>query len=129
MAAVVALLLPGLVMAAPTAGACGHCDRGAPCPRTESVEPAPETDSCCGSEKETPPAPSFGSADCDCGREAPPAVTADTAPRLETAAAAAPHTMVAAPASVPDATAASSAGEPAAPPAPLVFLIDCAFLI
>jgi hypothetical protein len=110
-AVVVALLLPGLVLAAPTAGPCGHCDSGVPCPRTAVPEVKTDPHSCCDSNDETPPVPSFGSADCDCGREASPAVTAD-----------APLASVAAPAAV------TFAGQPAPPPARPVFLIDCAFL-
>ena len=127
-AVVVALLLPGLALAAPTAGPCGHCDRGEPCPRTESVEPASETHSCCGEPDEAQPPASLGSAICDCGREAPPAVTADTAPLLETATAYAPRTLAAASVSASGAATTCPIGERAPPPTPPVFLIDCAFL-
>ncbi len=78
--ATVALLLPGLVFAAPAAGACGLCDRGLPCPSMTTPEPAATPHSCCSEAAVTAPdspAPSsLGSMACDCGREAPPAVIA-----------------------------------------------------
>jgi hypothetical protein len=127
-AVVVALLLPGLVLAAPTAGPCGHCDSGVPCPRTAVPEVKTDPHSCCDSNDETPPVPSFGSADCDCGREASPAVTADAPPSFESAAADAPVAVLTSPASVAAPAAVTFAGQPAPPPARPVFLIDCAFL-
>ena len=99
-----------------------------PCPRTAVPEVKADPHSCCGSEDETPPVPSFGSADCDCGREASPALTAEAPRPFESSAADAPFTVVTAPASEAASTGLGFPGHPAPPPAPPVFLIDCAFL-
>lgn len=84
--AVVALLLPGLVMAAPIAGPCGLCSGGDTCHMKRPVEQEPENHSCCGeTPTDAPPEPSLGSSDCECGREAPPALTAESRTTVENA--------------------------------------------
>ncbi|MBD3855452.1 MAG: hypothetical protein IFK92_02790 [Acidobacteria bacterium] len=126
--AIVALLLPGLVMAAPIVGACGLCGDGDDCHMQRSLEPATEPHSCCDTETERAPEPSLGSSSCECGRDAPPAVTATTPTTLETASAATttPETINL---TSPVGTAFSfSARLATPPPAPPAYLIDCAFL-
>ena len=126
--AIVALLLPGLVMAAPIAGACGLCGDGDDCHMQRSPEPATESDSCCDAETETTPEPSLGSSTCECGRDAPPAVTATTPTTLETAftSTTTPETINLT--SPVGATFSYSTRLAAPPPAPPAYLIDCAFL-
>jgi len=126
--AIVALLLPGLVMAAPIAGPCGLCGDGDDCHMEQFVKPATEIHSCCDTESETPPGPSFGSSKCECGREAPPALTAESPTTVVTAFAA--NSMQETISSTsPVGAAWSDSSRPAAPPpAPPAYLIDCAFL-
>ncbi len=128
----VALLLPGLALAAPTAGACGHCDRGTPCATMTAPEPVAEAHSCCGAEPVKKPAespsPPNGAKACDCGRDAPDAISVVGSPapgdeRSEALDAAVSPASLAHPMAI-------RAGEPAPapPPHPLIFLIDCVFL-
>ena len=128
----VTLLLPGLALAAPTAGACGHCDRGAPCATMAAPEPVAEAHSCCSAEPVEKPAeslsPPIGAKACDCGREAPDAISAVGSPapgdeRSDALDAAVWSDNV-------NRLMATAAGEriPAPPPHPLIFLIDCVFL-
>ena len=126
--AIVAVLLPGLVIAAPIAGACGLCGDGDDCHMQRSPEPATESHSCCDAETETTPEPSLGSSTCECGRDGPPAVTATTPTTLEIAS-----TATTTPESInltsPVGAAFSYSTRLAArPPAPPAYLIDCAFL-
>jgi hypothetical protein len=130
--ALLALLLPGLVMAAPVAGACGLCDRGVPCPSMAAEAPAAAAHLCCGGEvADAParPAPStLGAEACDCGRAAPPAVAAVGAPAPDNDPAAAPIAALR-PVNVGHQVAGAEGGRaPAPPPHPLIFLIDCVSL-
>lgn len=126
--AIIALLLPGLAMAAPVAGPCGLCESGLSCPDMEQAGNEVESSSCCGGdEREDPQKPSTGTIDCDCGREAPLATAVGSAPAGGSDWLDAPlqvvvieHLSVAAPVPV--------AANPAPPPTPDLFLIDCAFL-
>ena len=127
-AAIVVLLLPGLAMAAPIAGACGRCGEGDDCHLQQAVQPAPETHSCCEMESETQPEPSLGSSNCECGREAPPALTAESSTNVETAFTAnSTEETISATAPV-GASFSDSSRIADPPPAPPAYLIDCAFL-
>lgn len=126
--AIFALLLPGLVMAAPIAGACGLCGDGDGCHMQRSPEPAKAAHSCCDTETETTPEPSLGSSICECGREAPSAVTADSSHRVETLAEIATGVKSISPVSPSGQGLSNSSCSAAPPPAPPAYLIDCAFL-
>jgi hypothetical protein len=127
-ACVLALLLPGLVLAAPTAGACGHCDRRVPCQAMSEPEIPTANHSCCGETAPATPAPSsFGAKACDCGHEAPLAVGGlDVSFTESSAGEPLPN------GDLEDAESTGSAAawsnRPPAPPPPLIFLIDCVFL-
>ena len=130
--AVVALLLPGLVMAAPTAGACGFCDRGVPCASMAAPEPTTTDHSCCSGDTadkpaESTPAPA-GAKACDCGRDAPVAIAAVEAPASENDRAATLHAAVWSESVSRPMAAVAGQRTPAPPPHPLIFLIDCVFL-
>ena len=126
--AIVALLLPGLALATPIAGACGRCGDGDGCHLQQPVEPSPEAHSCCDTESETPPEPSLGSSNCECGREAPTALTAESPTTVETASAMTSTQEKISPASPVGAAFSYSTRLAAPPPAPPAYLIDCAFL-
>jgi hypothetical protein len=129
----VTLLLPGLVLAAPMAGSCGLCDRGAPCPNMTAPAPAVANHSCCGEavvEAPTRFAPSsLGSTACDCGSDAMPAIiTTVEAPTMEADhAEASVGAVVSAALGFQTATRARDR-DSTTPPSPLIFLIDCVFL-
>lgn len=130
--ALVTLLLPGLAIAAPTAGECGHCDRGVPCATMAAPEPVAEAHSCCNGESVEKPAlstpASFGAEACDCGREAPvaTAVVEASAPAKASADGFRPEFLSG---DVSRLTAAFAGRRtPAPPPHPLIFLVDCVFL-
>jgi hypothetical protein len=130
--ALLTLLLPGLVLAAPTAGACGHCDRGAPCATMAAPEPVAEAHSCCSGETvekpaESTPAPA-GAKACDCGREAPVAIAAVEAPAPENDRAATLHAAVWSDSVSRPLAAVVCQRAPSQPSHPLLFLIDCVFL-
>jgi len=127
--AIAALLLPGLAIAAPIAGPCGLCGDGGSCHMKVSAKQVSENHSCCGEKPaENPPEPSLGSSDCGCGREAPPAVTADSSTTIDTESSQA-LTEENIGSTVPIETAFVCAGRPPAPPpSPPVYLFDCAFL-
>jgi hypothetical protein len=130
--ALLALLLPGLVLAAPVAGACGLCDRGVPCPSMAAEAPAAAAHSCCGGEvadAAARPEPSTLAAEaCDCGRAAPPAVAAVGAPAPDNGMSGAPVAALR-PVNVGlQVAAAKGRRAPAPPPHPLIFLIDCVSL-
>jgi hypothetical protein len=126
--AIVALLLPGLALAAPIAGACGLCGDGEGCHLQQPVGPSPEAHSCCETESESLPEPSFGSSKCECGRDAPPAQFVESSNTIDSKSVTAPTdqkiTLIASTGSA----FANSARPPAPPPAPPAYLIDCAFL-
>jgi hypothetical protein len=127
--AIIALLLPGLVIAAPIAGACGLCGDGDACHMKQPIQQVSESHSCCGeTPAEAPPAPSLGSLDCECGREAPPALTAASPTSVETAfMATSTHEDISS--TTPVRAVFSDPSRPSAPPpAPPAYLIDCAFL-
>jgi hypothetical protein len=130
--AIIALLLPGLVFAAPTAGACGLCDRGVPCPNMATPEPVASAHSCCGEAAVDAPAksapPSLGSMDCDCGRDAPPAIAAVEAPTTQANDAEASCDAVVSVAINVQTTDAACKLPATTPPHPLIFLVDCVFL-
>ena len=126
--AIVALLLPGLVTAAPIGGSCGRCGDGDACNLQQPAQTAPEAHSCCDSESEIPPGASLGSSNCECGREAPPALTAESTSTVETASTAI-STQRAISTTDPVGAAFSVSSRLAAPPpAPPAYLIDCAVL-
>ena len=125
---VVALLLPGLVMAAPIAGSCGVCGDGEDCHMQRPVEPSNDFHACCDAESETPPEPALASSNCECGRDAPPALTAASPTTVETAFTAT-STLEDIDSTAPIGAAfADSTRPPPPPPAPPAYLIDCAFL-
>lgn len=126
--AVVALLLPGLVMAAPIAGPCGLCGDGDTCHMQRPVEPSPETRSCCETETESLPEPSFGSSKCECGREVPPALTAGSPTSVENFSTVESVLETISPTAPVTAVFSHSGRTAAPPPAPPAYLIDCAFL-
>ena len=126
--AILALLLPGLVMAAPIAGACGLCGDGDVCHMQRSPEPAKGVHSCCDTETETTPETILGSSSCECGREAPSAVTADSSHRVETLAEIATVVRSISPVSPSGQELSNSSCSAAPPPTPPAYLIDCAFL-
>lgn len=125
---VIALLLPGLAAAAPTPGPCGHCGESAPCPMTEVRQATVESHSCCGETTEVSPEASLGSSGCECGREAPPAVAASAPSAPENGTAEFLRVTTADSVTTTAAVATSPDVDPAPPPTPPVFLIDCAFL-
>jgi hypothetical protein len=126
--AIVALLLPGLVLAAPIAGTCGRCGEGDDCHLQQSVQPAPGTQSCCDTASEAPPEPSFDSSNCECGREAPPALSADASLTVETTSVEASVFESVRPTSGVGSKFSCPGRPPPPPPTPPTFLIDCAFL-
>jgi len=128
-AVIVALLLPGLALAVPIAGACALCGDGDDCHMQQSAQPAPETQSCCDTTSETPLEPSFGSSNCECGREAPPALTSESPTTVENAFATTSTRETISPTSPVGAKFPYSTRLAAPPPAPPAYLIDCAFLI
>jgi hypothetical protein len=94
----------------------------------QSAQKAPESHSCCDSRSETPPETTLGSSHCECGREAPPALTAESTTTVETAPTTI-STQQAIGTTAPIGTVFSVSSRPAAPPpAPPAYLIDCAFL-
>ena len=125
--AIIALLLPGLAMAAPVAGPCGLCESGVSCPSMEQARVEVEPSSCCGDDRETPQVPSTDTMDCDCGREAPLAAAVEIAP-ADGASWMEAQSKVA----VNERLAVDAPALVAVIPAPLpplsLFLIDCAFL-
>ena len=128
-AAIVALLLPGLAIAAPIAGPCGFCGDGNSCHMQRSVEPKAEAHSCCGSAPENPsPEASLASSNCECGRNAPPALTNDTPAQDERAFAEKEIADAIDPTPTIQSHFVRSARPPAPPPTPPAYLIDCAFL-
>lgn len=130
--ALVILLLAGLVLAAPTAGACGQCDRGVPCATMAAPEPIVEAHSCCsGDEVETSAQTTrspIGAEACDCGRDAPVAIAVVEAPAPEHDRDEAPDTEVVWTDTVLSMAAADGHHLPTTPPHPLIFLLDCVFL-
>ncbi len=123
---VVALLLPGLAMAAPVAGPCGLCDGGMACPSMETALAEPS--SCCdGGTGEIPQEVPASTMNCDCGREAPPATAPDIAPFDETVSLGTSSETVSVSSFGTDGAVLSAVDAPAPSP-PLLFLIDCAFL-
>jgi hypothetical protein len=127
------LLLPGLALAAPTAGPCGHCEHGAPCATMAAPKPVAAAHSCCGAgatdapAKPAPPTPAPKA--CSCGHDTPVAVAAAETPLPGNHRAEAPEAAVWCEA-VGHSTVAGAARQcpPAPPPSPPIFLIDCVFL-
>lgn len=126
--AIVALLLPGLVISAPIAGACGLCEDGGGCHLQQPREPSPDTHSCCDTDSETPPETSLGSSNCECGREAPPSLTAESLNSIETLSTTESSQETISPTASVSAAFSCSASVALPPPAPPTYLIDCAFL-
>jgi hypothetical protein len=126
--AIVALLLPGIVLALPTPGPCEMCGNGNRCHMHGTRQPAAEAHSCCGAEAETPPEPSLGSSACECGREAPPALTAEALTTIDTASSRV-RTDDTMSLTVAVGAVFSFSGRPPAPQqAPPAYLIECEFL-
>ena len=126
--AIVALLLPGLAIAAPIAGPCGRCGNGDGCHLQQPAQTAPEAHSCCDRNSETPPETSLGSSNCECGREAPPALTAESTTTVENVAATSTALESVTSLLPVGLEISNSSRPPAPPPAPPAYLIDCAFL-
>ena len=127
-AAIVALLMPGLVIAAPIAGPCGRCGDGESCHMQRPAQQTPENHSCCDAKSETPPEPTLGSSNCECGRETPAALTAESPNTVETTLATT-KTQETISLTAPVGAAFSYSARWVAPtPAPPAYLIDCAFL-
>jgi hypothetical protein len=128
-AVIVALLVPGLASAAPIAGPCGGCGGGESCHLQQPIQANEDTHACCEmSAENAAPTTNLGSSSCECGRDAPPGVAADTRAPVETelAQTSGRETIDSdAPANVAFSYTASLAAPPPAPPA---FLIACAFL-
>jgi hypothetical protein len=95
-------------------------------------KPAATAHSCCGEAAVDAPAksasPSLGSMECDCGRDAPPAIAAVEALRTEANDAEASYDAVVSVAINVQTTDAACELPAATPPHPLIFLIDCVFL-
>jgi hypothetical protein len=126
---VVTLLLPGLVMAAPIAGPCGLCGDGDACHMKRPVERMSESSSCCGeAPAEAPPEPSLSSSNCECGRDAPPAVIVQSTTSTDTVSSPASTEAAISPLTEVGEAFSYSSRPPAPPPAPPAYLIDCAFL-
>lgn len=126
--AVVALLLPGLALAIPLPGPCALCGDGDGCRLQQSVRPANGDHSCCETESETAPEPSFGTSACTCGREAPQALAADSPLVVDTVGDAMSYWEKTAPEFPARLRTAHSSRLPAPPPSPPAFVLDCAFL-
>jgi hypothetical protein len=127
--AIIALLLPGLAMAAPIAGPCGLCGDGDLCHMKQPIKQVSESHSCCGeTSAETRPESSLDSSKCECGREAPPAVTVVSSNTIDAASSPAVTQATISPAPQVGSAFANSSRPPAPPPAPPAYLIDCAFL-
>lgn len=128
--AVVALLLPGLVTAAPVAGPCGLCGNGDGCHMQRPPQEVSEAHSCCDStSRDVPRAPTLGSSSCECGRDVPAAVTAEWTVNVEQLAAMA-SSSGSVDSTAPNPTMFPRSGRPPAPPPePPAYLIDCAYLI
>jgi hypothetical protein len=125
---VMTLLLPGLVIAAPIAGPCGLCEDIDTCHMQQPARTAVEDHSCCNTAKETPATASLSATQCECGREAPPALSAESPTTVETAFAAA-STLEKINTISPEEPSLLSSTRPAAPPpAPPAYLVGCAFL-
>jgi hypothetical protein len=124
---VIALLLPGLAMAAPTAGPCGRCGDDVPCPMNEIRGLRSYAHSCCGETSE-PVEAALGSSDCQCGREAPPAVAASAPAAPEDGSAEDPRPLASDPVTTEAVAVRGSDVEPPPRPVPRIFLVDCAFL-
>ena len=126
---VVALLLPGLALAAPIAGPCGLCDSGMPCPSMAEAPAKADAHSCCGGEADqAPAAPSLGSSNCDCGRDAPLAVSSDPAPNPHISSPDAVRDFKVAEPPRSEAEAAATRNVRPPPSFPPTFLLDCVFL-
>lgn len=126
---VVALLLPGLVLAAPTAGACGRCDGDLPCAGMTTPEPSATTHPCCAQASTAQlESSSLGAEACACGRQPPPAIAAVEAPAPERDGTGPTPGDNPSMGVGPAIAAAPSERPPAPPPSPLIFLIGCVFL-
>lgn len=125
----IALLLPGLAMAAPIAGPCGMCGDGESCHVRQLILTVEDTHSCCEtSSDEALPATVLGSSNCECGRDAPLALTADTRAPVSSSLVEAAAGIPANPIIQSGSHRMSTDLPPAPPPPPPAYLIDCAFL-
>jgi hypothetical protein len=129
-AVIVALILPGLALAGPVPGPCERCGDGETCHMQQSSRAETDSHICCGSAAdEFSTKPSVDASDCECGRDAPLAITAGTSSASEFGAASIPIKQAASLVSSGDSSRARSVRPPAPPPAPPpAYLIDCAFL-
>lgn len=129
MVMIVALLVPGLVLAAPVAGPCGYCDRGMACPTMAQEEVAREVHGCCDDSADPEPErPSKSLSSCDCGQPVPPAVAADPAPAPYSDSLDQPVTDSVATMLDGNSESSSPVRAPAPPPSPPIFLAACVFL-
>lgn len=123
------LLLPGLALATPVAGPCGLCDDGMACPSMLSTGVEAEPSSCCeGDAGETQTVPVGGAMDCDCGQASPQATAAETSNAHSTFSLEAPPEDGDVSTLAVDSVGVAAV-DPPTPPPPLLFLIDCTFLI
>jgi hypothetical protein len=129
---VMALIVPGLALAASVPGPCGQCERGLPCPSMVQGKDAPADHACCDvtakDRSDSVPGMSLGRSDCDCGRPAIGVAPAVEWPQVVAGA------SLRTPAVVPSTQAGHPAGTfdagrpPAPPPSPPLYLVDCSFL-
>lgn len=127
-AMVVAVLLPGLVLAVPVAGPCGLCERGLPCADMGTAAPQKAAHACCGSTDDAASRPSLSASTCDCGRKAPATLaTAHKPPTDSAPAVGVEETTVATHARAGE-LVSGAARPPAPPPSPPLFLTACSFL-
>jgi hypothetical protein len=129
-AAVIAMaLLPGLALAAPTAGPCGYCDRGMTCPSMVEEAVVEEAGTCCGNSREPEPVvPSDHLSKCDCGQPVPPAVGAEKAPSADPGFGAVGYFNQGSISLAVSAVAARTGSPPHPPPSTPIYLIDCVSL-
>jgi hypothetical protein len=93
------------------------------------VEQESKNHSCCGeAPPETPPESSLGSSGCECGREAPPSVAAESMTTFDSVSSPTSTEGVLNQVTAFGMELSSASRPPAPPPAPPAYLIDCAFL-
>ena len=128
-AVIVALLLPGLVLAGSVPGPCDRCDDGESCHLQQSPRPESDSHICCGSAAdESPSEIALNSSGCECGREVPPAMISESFSTVELGVVPVSALAAFGPGSPGDSPRVRSVRPPAPPPAPPAYLVDCAFL-
>jgi len=126
---IITLVLPGLVAAMPFAGPCDQSGHGDGCVCAPAVETASETHGCCEEGAAKPePAPILGDPACACGSAQTQAVAEVSSPTPSKISPTFERCEALHRASSGRGPAADHNASPAPPPAPAVFLLDCAFL-